>query len=285
MTIPGAETKGITHTPRMAPTRGCNGAVGGITPKGHVVPDMSDSSKTRTEITSHITETGNRIGIPTPPADTQMMSGTHGGLATIRSFHSSTVPVTTHTTIKNINYSIISFNCHGIKSSYGMVLESMNQNDCMFVCETWLRPNELSSVTSDMNKLNYWCNLKSSIDPETVLEGRPFGGVGLICTIKLGVSYIPLNTDNPMISAVQLVIKQKVHLTNIGVYMPHFDGTVNQIAQYNQALEDVQCIIDCNDPSPVLFIGDMNASMPRAEQLTRNWYRRHPFSRHSIIII
>ena len=28
----------------------------------------------------------------------------------------------------------------------------------------------------------------------------------------------------------------------------------------------------------------MNASMPRAEQLTRNWYRRHPFSRHTILL-
>ena len=68
------------------------------------------------------------------------------------------------------------------------------------------------------------------------------------------------------------------------MYIPHYDGPVNQIAQYIQTLEDVQYIIDYNDPSPVMFLGDMNASMSRAEQLTRKWHRRRPFNRHNILL-
>jgi len=118
-------------------------------------------------------------------------------------------------------------------------------------------PNELHTITNDMNKMNYWCDVKSSIDPVVVLEGSPYGGVGMICKIP-GVCYISLSTDNDRISAMQIAINEKVYLTVIGMYMPHYDGNVNQIAQYNQTLEDVQCIIDCIDPSPLMFLRDMN---------------------------
>lgn len=73
-------------------------------------------------------------------------------------------------------------------------------------------------------------------------------------------------------------------MTVIGVYMPYYDGTANQTVLYTQTLEDVQCVIDCNDPSPVLFVGDMNAAMPRAEQLSRKWYKLRPFNRHSMLL-
>ena len=105
----------------------------------------------------------------------------------------------------------------------------------------------------------------SSIDPEVVLEGRPYNGVGMICKNISGVCYISLSTGNDRISVMQIVINEKVYLTVIWVYRPHYDGTVNQIAQYIQTLEDVQCITDCNDPSPVMFLVDMNVSMSPAK--------------------
>ena len=114
----------------------------------------------------------------------------------------------------------------------------MKDVDCMFLCETWLRPNELHTITSDMNKMNYWCDMKSSIDPEVVLEEHPYGGVGMICKKIPYVCYISLSTDNDRISAMQIVINEKIYLTVIEVYMSHYDGTVNQIAQYITLLYD-----------------------------------------------
>ena len=112
---------------------------------------------------------------------------------------------------------IISFNCPGMKSSYGMVLNAMKDIDCMLLCETRLRPNELHTIPNDMNRMSYWCDMKSSIDPEVMLEGRPYSCVGMICKKTLGVCYISLSTDNDRISTIQIVINEKVYLTVIGV--------------------------------------------------------------------
>ena len=72
--------------------------------------------------------------------------------------------------------------------------------------------------------------------------------------------------------------------TVIGVYMPHFDGTSNQVALYSETLEDIQVIIDTNDPSPIMFLGDMNANMPKGQSLSRGWHRNHPYTSHSLLL-
>ena len=66
--------------------------------------------------------------------------------------------------------------------------------------------------------------------------------------------------------------------------MPYFSGSANQITEYSQTLEDVQCIIDNNDPSPIIFLGDMNASLPQNSKLCRNWHRQHHFNNNSLLL-
>ena len=79
---------------------------------------------------------------------------------TIKNSHVSTQSVTEGT--KHISLSVISFNCHGFN---GMILDTMKYSDFMFLSETWLWPNELSAITNQMRENNYWCVMKSSIDP------------------------------------------------------------------------------------------------------------------------
>ena len=185
---------------------------------------------------------------------------------------------------KNLSLDIINFNCNGFKGSYGGILNLIKDNDCVFLCETWLKPNELNGVSKQLNSHGFWCNMKSSIDPEELLVGRPYGGVGFICKRINGVTYVPLPCDNDRIMAVQVVIDSKVLLTMIGVYMPYHDGSANQATLYSETLEDIQCIIDTNDPSPVMLLGDMNASLPRTSKLSRHWHRSHPFTKHSYLL-
>jgi hypothetical protein len=121
----------------------------------------------------------------------------------------------------------------------------------MFICETWIKPNELNGISKNLNNIGYWCNLKSSIDPDEVLLGRPYGGVGFICKRKPGLSYIPVPCDNERIMALQLVVN-KVCLTIIGVYLPYYDGSASQTVLYSETLSDVQSLIvvgghECND--------------------------------------
>ena len=91
----------------------------------------------------------------------------------------------------NISVNVANFNCQGIINNIHYV-DTLLKYDCdiMFVCETWLKPCELSTFRSDLQGMQRWCNLKSSTPADTVLEGRPFGGVGFICSRIPNCHYI-----------------------------------------------------------------------------------------------
>jgi hypothetical protein len=121
-----------------------------------------------------------------------------------------------------------------------MILDQLDKCDCMFVCETWLKPSDLGCFRNELVKHNYWSQLKSSIDADVTLEGRPYGGVGFLCKRISGMTYVPIACDNDRICAIQIVVNNKVILTVIGVYMPYHDGSSSQMCLYNDTLEDVQ---------------------------------------------
>ena len=73
------------------------------------------------------------------------------------------------TEFKNTSYTIISFKCHGFKCSICVILDETIHNKYMFVCETCLKSYELSANTFELTKMNYWCSLKSKVDPVVVL--------------------------------------------------------------------------------------------------------------------
>ena len=108
----------------------------------------------------------------------------------------------------------------------------------------------------------------------------------LVLSVKkvLGLTYIPLKTENDRILSLQIRSHERILVTIIGVYMPHFNGSASQTAEYYEALEDIRCIIDCNDPSPVIFLGDMNASLPQSLKLPRNWHKKSPFNNNSFLL-
>ena len=62
----------------------------------------------------------------------------------------------TGTTTRNISFSLVSFNCSVMKSSFGMILDTMKHRECVFLCETWLRLNRLHTIMIDLNEINYY---------------------------------------------------------------------------------------------------------------------------------
>ena len=214
------------------------------------------------------------------------MSGMNQDTAEITTGHNTNIKTgrCSTNTKSTSDFSIVSFSCHGFKSSYGSIMELMKSTDMLFLSETWLKPCELCTVSNDMVKAGFWPNFKSSIDPETILEGRPYGGVGIICKKVSGLTYIPLKTENDRILSLQIRSRERILVTIIGVYMPHFNGSASQTAEYYETLEDIQCIIGCNDPSPVIFLGDMNASLPQSLKLPRNWHKKLPFNSNSFLL-
>ena len=117
--------------------------------------------------------------------------------------------------------------------------------------------------------------MKSSINPEEILVGRPNGGIGFIDKRHKDVVYRPIIIDSNRIAAVQLISNGQVILTVYGVYMPHFNGQSDQIELYSDTLDILQSTIDNIEPSPLTIVSDMNAALPKASEINRHWYRQH----------
>jgi exonuclease III len=181
--------------------------------------------------------------------------------------------------------SCVSFNCFGMKSSSHFIKSLSEQHDICFICEHWLNPCDAKHVEQCYNDDGYWCTLKSRIDPEVIQRGRSYGGVGFICNRKSGMSYRNVDIDCDRVSVLQVMYEQRPVLTIIGVYLPFYNGSSDQIALYAETLDIIQTILsNYAQDTPVMIMGDCNAALPQNDILTLNWYKSKSFNEHSLLM-
>ena len=180
---------------------------------------------------------------------------------------------------------ILSYNCYGLNSALHSLSHFMEEveSNITFISEHWLRPNELSDIGNFFGFKGYQSFLKSSIDPTETLKGRPYGGVGFICKLLKDIVFNEISIDHKRISAIQVLNHGNIIMTIFGVYMPHYDGSYDQIRLYSETIDALQYFIDDCESSPIMIVGDFNATLPRKTNISRNWYKSHPFNTHSLM--
>ena len=87
------------------------------------------------------------------------------------------------------NFSLCTFNCHGLKSSIQYVLDLCKSHNIIFVNEHWLQHSDFYTISEIFKSNGMSTYLKSSMDPTDRFRGRPFGGVGFVCANLENVSY------------------------------------------------------------------------------------------------
>ena len=76
---------------------------------------------------------------------------------------------------------IITFNCHGLKSSVPYISTLCDNNDIVFLQETWLAVDELvllKQIHPDFTGYQYGVSAMDMSDG--ILKGRPHGGLGIL---------------------------------------------------------------------------------------------------------
>ena len=175
------------------------------------------------------------------------------------------------------------FNCNGMNGSMAFITELTQKHDITFVCEHWLRPDELVSIQKCFH--DKLCFLKSSMSADEKLIGRPFGGVGFVCNKLSGISYRPVEIESDRISILGVIRNRSVILTAIIVYLPYDDGTRFQTDLYIEVLDKVKSVLDSVSQSgPAIVLGDFNTSLPQKPTLSTNWHKVRPFSSRSAIL-
>ena len=181
---------------------------------------------------------------------------------------------------------LLSLNCNGLNSSMNDVLDILGDktNAIFFLCEHWLRMEELNGISALCENEGLWSHLKTSVDPEEDLTGRPYGGVGFICkwADTKAYSFRIINVDNDRISALQVIKNGTILLNVIGVYLPYYNGRAEQSTLYAETLDAVQSVIENCSNAPTVIMGDMNAALPQSKDLHHLWYRNHPFNSNSM---
>ena len=109
------------------------------------------------------------------------------------------------------------------------------------------------------------------MDPEVIQKGRSYSGVGFICKEQIGVSYRTIDVNSDRVCCIQTLSKASVILTVIGVYMRYNNTSCNSVQLYVELLEILQDLIDTFAAnSPIIILGDFNASLPQKKQLGIN---------------
>ena len=146
------------------------------------------------------------------------------------------------------------FNCFGFKSSNDFVKNLCRRNDVCFISEHWLKVCDITYVEQCFNDENYWCSLKSSMDPEVTQRGRSYGGVGFICKKQNNISYRNVNVDSDRVSVVEVLYNHKTILTVVGVHMPFYNALADQIALYAETIDIVQNVLEIHSQCSPLMV-------------------------------
>ena len=186
--------------------------------------------------------------------------------------------------------SLITLNCKGLKANGDYVRNLVASNDIVCLSETWLRPNELSvlsTMTSTLDK-NYGVFQKSSMqDTDSDYSGRPFGGLAVITKTNPLVSYSEIVTTSDRLLAIGAYDKsgELVH-TIINVYLPFFQsGNADQLLLFVETLDELQVLIDeYGSRAPFKICGDMNAQLPMESAVAKDWYRQGGFNANSVLL-
>ena len=67
----------------------------------------------------------------------------------------------------SVDLNISTFNCHGLKSSMGYMTESVKKHHITFVCEHWLLPSDIYTVSDTFKAMGKSAYLRSSVDKHT----------------------------------------------------------------------------------------------------------------------
>ena len=107
----------------------------------------------------------------------------------------------------------VTFNCNGYKGSSLYVEKLIQMHDIVFLCEHWMQPKDLVMFEQNLDYDKYWTCMKSSVNPDECLKGRPFGGIGYVCKKIVNCHFKTVPCENDRICIIQLAQEDSVKVT------------------------------------------------------------------------
>ena len=155
---------------------------------------------------------------------------------------------------------IATYNCHSFKSSIDDIRVLCSNHDVVLLQETWLMESELP-LLSRVDEQFYYKGLSSMDTSSTLISGRPFGGLAILWSKRLGTACKPvLFGVHSDVMGLMLPIADVQYLL-LNVYMPFCCGT--NLNDFILNLHHIDSIISTAETPYVFVAGDFNADTTR----------------------
>ena len=157
-----------------------------------------------------------------------------------------------------------SYNCSGSNRSSAFLHDFIDSTKMQILClqETWLLDSNIEKLGTLSDQYQY--TGKSGIDAgETILPGRPPGGVAVLWRKALGHRVHIINVNNRRICAIRFEINN-MHILVVCVYLPcDRQSNTNIHPDYPSCINCLEELFSTYDSDDIIVCGDWNTCINR----------------------
>ena len=181
---------------------------------------------------------------------------------------SDTIPTQTQfnmaNNVSNRKLRLATFNCKHFRDKgpkYDFIKQILNDNDVLLLQEHCLFQSKLYKLKTLGE--NTEVIGKSSMDENTPLEGRPYGGCAIVYKTDMKCDISEVKCDHVRLCGV-LIKMNGCTILILNSYMPCDSNRQDQnFIHYMEVLSEVEQLIQKLDPTHVIFGGDLNTDFSR----------------------
>ena len=143
----------------------------------------------------------------------------------------------------------------------------LKNTDILIIQEHWFFENNLNSLVNSMDNIQVYGT--SSMDPSSLLHGRPYGGCAVLYNKHLKCKFTPVEVGSDRCCAIIMELPDLTKILLFNVYMP-CDTIHDQVNLdlYNDVLISIsQVRNNHSDICNVIIGGDFNTDMSRNNSL------------------
>ena len=152
---------------------------------------------------------------------------------------------------------IVTFNCHGFKSSVYDILLLCEQFDVIILQELWLSNEDISLLRSIHKAFEAYA-VSAMNDQLGIQVGRPFGGIGVLWRKSISHAYTICDLQDNRLLGIDIDTNDgKLFILN--VHLPY--QLSDNFEEFCNYLGKIACIIEEKDTTNVVITVDFNAAV------------------------
>ena len=165
---------------------------------------------------------------------------------------------------------IVSHNTGGLGGINKVMLKDMLEDTHASICllqETWLLNKDLDVLSSIHD--DYLGVGKSAVPDNSILIGRPFGGVAILWQSSLATHIVSISIESNRICGIIITVRDIRYLV-LNVYLPVDSRNMTHISEeFEKCLDELELCLNEHCVDYILIGGDFNTDFSRSTAQTR----------------